>query len=97
VTLVGSEAGKTYPSNLGYSAKSDKAAKDVSAADFDILVIPGGYAPDHLRRCEPMIRLAGTMMEQAKIVRRVREARETVPVTFPRPAVLLGEPAGGGG
>src|SRR5436190_2177636 len=51
VTLVGPEAGATYPSKLGYPAKSDKAAKDVSANDFDILVIPGGFAPDFIRRC----------------------------------------------
>ena len=68
VTLVGPEAGATYPSKLGYPAKSDKAARDVSADDFDILVIPGGYAPDHMRRCEPMIRLVSTMAEQGKVV-----------------------------
>jgi protease I len=68
VTLVGPEAGKDYPSKLGYPAKSDKAAKDVSAADFDILVIPGGYAPDHMRRHEVMIRLVSTMAEQGKVV-----------------------------
>jgi protease I len=68
VTVVGPEAGQTYPSKLGYPAKSDNAAKDVSANDFDVLVIPGGYAPDHLRRCEPMIRLTSTMAEQGKVV-----------------------------
>jgi protease I len=68
VTLVGPEAGQTYASKLGYPAKSDKAARDVSAADFDLLIIPGGYAPDHMRRCEPMIRLASTMAEQGKPV-----------------------------
>lgn len=68
VTVVGPEAGQTYPSKLGYPVKSDKAAKDVSAPDFEVLVIPGGYAPDHLRRCEPMIRLTSTMAEQGKVV-----------------------------
>ncbi len=68
VTLVGPEAGQTYPSKLGYPAKSDKAARDVSANDFDLLVIPGGYSPDHMRRCEPMVRLASTMAEQGKVV-----------------------------
>jgi protease I len=68
VTLVGPEAGQTYPSKLGYPVKSDKAARDVSAEDFDLLVIPGGYAPDHMRRCEPMVRLASTMAEQGKVV-----------------------------
>ena len=68
VTLVGPEAGQTYPSKLGYPAKSDKAAKDVTADDFDVLVIPGGFAPDFLRRCEAMIRLVSDMAEQGKVV-----------------------------
>jgi protease I len=68
VTLVGPEAGVTYPSKLGYPAKSDEAASEVSADDFDILVIPGGYAPDHMRRCQAMIRLVSTMAEQGKVV-----------------------------
>src|SRR5205085_4439957 len=68
VTLVGPEAGETYPSKLGYPVKSDKAARDVKADDFDALVIPGGYAPDHMRRCEPMIWLVSAMAEQDKII-----------------------------
>jgi protease I len=68
VTLVGSEAGQTYKSKLGYPVKSDKAARDVSADDFDLLVIPGGYAPDYMRRCEPMIKLTSQMAEQGKVV-----------------------------
>jgi protease I len=68
VTIVGPEAGQTYPSKLGYPVKSDRAARDVRADEFDLLVIPGGYAPDHMRRCEPMIRLASTMAEQGKPV-----------------------------
>jgi protease I len=68
VTLVGPEAGQTYPSKLGYPATSDRAARDVSADDFDLLVIPGGYAPDHMRRCLPMVRLVSAMAEQGKPV-----------------------------
>jgi protease I len=68
VTLVGPEAGQTYPSKLGYPAKSDKAAKDVTADDFDLLVIPGGFAPDFIRRTEAMIRLASDMAEKGKVV-----------------------------
>src|SRR5437762_11131976 len=68
VTVIGPEAGQTYPSKLGYPVRSDKAAKDVSPDDFDLVVIPGGYAPDHLRRCEPMIRFVSSMAEQNKVV-----------------------------
>jgi protease I len=57
VTLVGPEAGKTYASKLGYPATADAAADRVSASDFDAVVIPGGFAPDYIRRSEPMLRL----------------------------------------
>jgi protease I len=68
VTLVGPEAGQNYPSKLGYPCKSDRAAKDVTANDFDILVIPGGFAPDFLRRNDAILRLTSGMVEQGKVV-----------------------------
>jgi protease I len=68
VTLVGPEAGHTYPSKLGYPAKSDKGIKDVSADDFDLVVIPGGFAPDFIRRTEAMIRFVSDMAERGKVV-----------------------------
>ncbi len=68
VTVVGPEAGQSYPSKLGYPCKSDKAARDVSADDFDLLVIPGGFAPDYLRRSEAILKLVGSMVEQGKVV-----------------------------
>ena len=68
VTVVGPEAGQNYPSKLGYPCKADKAARDVSADDFDLLVIPGGFAPDFLRRHEAILRLTGDMAERGKVV-----------------------------
>src|ERR1700735_304674 len=68
LTLVGPEANVTYPSKMGYPAKSDKAAKDVKADDFDAVVIPGGFAPDFLRRHEAVLRLVSDMAEQGKIL-----------------------------
>ena len=68
VTLVGPEAGVSYPSKLGYPAKSDKAAKDVKADDFDLIVIPGGFAPDFIRRTDAMLRLVSDMAEHGKVV-----------------------------
>jgi protease I len=68
VTLVGPDGGQTYPSKLGYPARSDKAARDASANDFDILVIPGGFAPDYLRRDPAILKLVSAMAEQGKVV-----------------------------
>jgi len=68
VTLVGPEAAASYPSKLGYPAKSDKAAKDVKGSDFDGIVLPGGFAPDYIRRHEPMLKLVRDMAEQGKVL-----------------------------
>jgi protease I len=68
VTLVGPEGGTTYPSKLGYPAKSERSANDVSANDFDVLVVPGGFAPDYLRRSEAVLRLVRGMAEQGKVI-----------------------------
>jgi protease I len=68
VVTVGPEAGKTYPSKLGYPVKADKAATDCSPADFDLLVVPGGFAPDYIRRSEPMLALVRSMAGQGKVI-----------------------------
>jgi protease I len=83
VTLVGPEAGKTYPSKLGYPAKADVSAGAVSAADFDALIVPGGFAPDYIRRSEAMV----------KLVRDVSEARKPVAAICHGPWVLCSTPA----
>ena len=66
VRLVGPVAGKTYASKLGYPVTSDTAAADVTAADFDALVIPGGFAPDYLRRSEPTLKLVRDLTAAGK-------------------------------
>ena len=68
VTLVGPEAGKTYSSKLGYPAKSDIAAENAKVDDFDALVIPGGFAPDFIRRSPAMIRFTAEMAAKGKAV-----------------------------
>jgi len=37
-------------SKHGYPVQIDRPVTDIAAADIDAVVIPGGYAPDHLRR-----------------------------------------------
>ena len=66
VSLVGPEAGKTYPSKLGYPAKADVAASEVSGQDFDGLIAPGGFAPDYIRRHEAMLKLVRELHQAGK-------------------------------
>lgn len=66
--LVGPKAEATYPSKVGYPAVSDKSADDVAMKDYDCLIIPGGYAPDHMRRHKSMVKLVIDAMQQNKVV-----------------------------
>jgi len=50
VYLVGAEAGKTYPSKVGYPAVAEKSYSELDPAEYDGVVAPGGFAPDHIRR-----------------------------------------------
>lgn len=66
VSLIGPEEQRVYPSKHGYPAKSDHTARDCSSNDFDGLIIPGGFCPDYIRRCEAMLRLVREMHDAEK-------------------------------
>jgi protease I len=68
VTVVGLKGGETYTGKVALEATSDVGCDDVSAADFDGVVVPGGWAPDKLRRYEGVKRLVRESYEQGKIV-----------------------------
>jgi len=67
VTIVGSGA-ETYTSKHGYLVQADTSAEKVRAAAFDAVIIPGGYAPDHMRRQQTMVDFVREAFEQGKIV-----------------------------
>lgn len=56
VELIASQAGKTYLSKLGYPCVSTNSVDTVRGGEFDAVIIPGGWAPDFMRRDERMIR-----------------------------------------
>ncbi|MCE1253465.1 MAG: type 1 glutamine amidotransferase [Anaerolineae bacterium] len=68
VTIVAPKANQTYKGKYGVSATSDVAAADVNADMFDALVVPGGWAPDKLRRYEAVTRLVRDMYAQKKVI-----------------------------
>jgi protease I len=68
VTVVGPKAGATYKSKYGYPATSHAGSDEVTAQDFDGIVIPGGYAPDRMRRDQAMVDLVRESFRAGKIV-----------------------------
>jgi protease I len=68
VVPIGAKAGETYTSKHGYPVKSEKSYEEVRAADFDGVVVPGGYAPDLIRRHSAANRFVYDMDKQGKLV-----------------------------
>ena len=68
VVIVGPKAGESYPSKHGYPAKADASAADVRARDFDAVIIPGGYSPDHMRRHRAMVSLVAEAGRLGKVL-----------------------------
>src|SRR5437870_11187397 len=68
VITVGAKAGQTYTSKLGYPVHCDKSYDEVSASQFDGVVVPGGYAPDHIRRHAKANQLVNDIDAQGKLV-----------------------------
>ena len=68
VVTVGATAGATYPSKPGYPCSAEKSYDQVSAADYHGIVVPGGYAPDHIRRHAKANALVAEFNAQGKLV-----------------------------
>ena len=59
---------RTYPGKRGYPVTVDTDVDRVDAAQFDGLVIPGGFAPDKLRRSPAVLRVTREIFESGKPV-----------------------------
>lgn len=55
VHVVGGEKEAIYQSKSGMKFKSTHKVKEVNVDDYEALVIPGGFAPDNMRRVEGMV------------------------------------------
>jgi protease I len=68
VTVLGTDAGRKVRGKGGLSAVIDRGAEAASADEFDAVVVPGGWAPDKLRRYPAVTGLVRRAYEQGKIV-----------------------------
>jgi len=67
VVIVGT--GKPeYTGKHGLKAKPDEAAEDITMGEFDAIVIPGGWAPDKLRRYESVKKIVREADDSKKII-----------------------------
>ena len=67
--VIAASAGEIYTSKSGgLTVESQVAAKDITADQLDALLIPGGWAPDKLRRDKNILRLVQEMNARDKIL-----------------------------
>jgi protease I len=68
ITVAGPVAKETYHGKIGIAGKAEVSFDTLDGSDFDAIVIPGGWAPDKLRRYEGVKRLVRQMYHSGKIV-----------------------------
>ena len=68
VHVVGAGGAKSYASKHGYPVTVDVQAEQANAVEYDAVVVPGGYAPDLMRRSAAMVKLVRDAHENGKVV-----------------------------
>ncbi|MHC4912330.1 MAG: type 1 glutamine amidotransferase domain-containing protein, partial [Planctomycetota bacterium] len=68
VDFVAAEANKQYHSKEGYPCVSGVSVKKANANDYDCMVVPGGFAPDFMRRNADVIKFANDMVDTGKVI-----------------------------
>ncbi len=66
--VVGTGSAGTYLGKHGVPVTVDAEADTVSAGQFDAIIVPGGWAPDRLRRYPSVLTLVKDANEQGKII-----------------------------
>jgi protease I len=66
VHIIAEKAKEKYIGKYGVPIVSDYAFKDINIADYDALLVPGGWAPDKLRRYQEVIDMVKYMDEQKR-------------------------------
>ncbi|HSB14743.1 MAG TPA: type 1 glutamine amidotransferase domain-containing protein [Bryobacteraceae bacterium] len=68
VVSIGLKAGETYHGKYGYPIVCEKSYDETRASDFDGVVVPGGYAPDIIRRHPKALQFVKDVNAQGKLV-----------------------------
>lgn len=68
VVVVGSGSRDIYPSKEGYPVRAEKSVDQVKPEEFSCVIIPGGWAPDFLRRYPAMVDLVKRVYNQGGVI-----------------------------
>lgn len=68
VIIAGQKAKETYHGKHGYPCQADISFDEVNVSEYAALVIPGGYAPDKLRRLPKVLEITKQFNEKEKLI-----------------------------
>ncbi len=68
VVMIGTGSKEVYNSKEGYPIKVDTSIQEAKPTDFDGVIIPGGYAPDILRRYEQVVNFVRRLYVDGRVV-----------------------------
>lgn len=68
VTVVDTGRQSSYEGKHALEAEPDRSSDEIDPMDYDAVVIPGGWAPDKLRRDEGVLDLVRTLYEKDRII-----------------------------
>ncbi len=68
VTTIGTGNKSTYGSKEGYPITVDTSIQKAKVTDFDGVIIPGGYAPDILRRYDEVVAFVKRLYLDGRVV-----------------------------
>jgi protease I len=74
VHVVGEVAEHTYLGKYGVPATTTHSFHSLSSEEYDILLVPGGWAPDKLRRYPDVIRVVREMNAADKVIGQICHA-----------------------
>jgi len=68
VVIVGSGSSETYKGKHGLPVEVDIPIEQAKIEDFDAVIVPGGWAPDRLRRYPAILAFVKSLFEAGKVV-----------------------------
>jgi len=74
VDLVGEKKGAVYTGKYGVPAAADVSFEEVKEGAYDALLVPGGWAPDRLRRFPVVLELVREMDRKGKLIGQICHA-----------------------
>lgn len=74
VHIVGEKKNEKYIGKYGVPAESDFSFDEINSKDYDAILVPGGWAPDKLRRFPEVLKMVREMNEDNKVIGQICHA-----------------------